>query len=345
MLIQPHHQLNPHNKQPDNHSDAPPSPKGFYDHHIPRFNMLLARSKLLLENLKVCNLKLLFLVLIMLPYCKIIISVAVFILNMKITRGVPDKISPLVIPDTTGECPSNDRRQAYRNILRYGMREILENSLANAVSLNCGSGEWRNVLYVNASRSCPFDWSLHTSPVRGCAGAGSSCRSAFSDDISIPYTKVCGRITGEALMSPDAFFRRQSNQITIEGNYLDGVSVTHGLAGSRTHIWSFGTGHPAISALNFITRCPCGTDDRSQAPLPPAEVGNNYFCDRADELDPIWTGESCSNNNSCCLFHNPPYFSVQLPAATTDKIELRICTDSNPTDEVVLVRFAEIYVQ
>jgi hypothetical protein len=38
------------------------------------------------------------------------------------------------------------------------------------------------------------------------------------------------------------------------------------------------------------------------------------------------------------------YFSVQLPAATTDRIELRICTDQGQADEIVLVLFAEIYV-
>ena len=269
---------------------------------------------------------------------------------MQAQRELPVKISPLAVPSDTRRCLSFNSGQVSRNVLRNATCPIIYDiiDIPNPISQACGPGCWKRVFYMNATasdQSCPNQWNLRTSPVRGCAGAGSSCRSAFSDDISIPYSKVCGRITGEALMSPDAFFRHQSNQITIEGNYLDGVSVTHGLAGSRTHIWSFGAGHPAISALNFITRCPCDTDDRSQAPLPPAEVGNNYFCDRADELDPIWTGNSCSNNNPCCSFHNPPYFSVQLPATTTDRIELRICNDNNPTNEVVLVRFAEIYVQ
>ena len=48
------------------------------------------------------------------------------------------------------------------------------------------------------------------------------------------------------------------------------------------------------------------------------------------------------NDDPCCSFHNPPYFSVQLPTATTDGIELRICDQS---DDTVLVLFAEIYMQ
>ena len=193
------------------------------------------------------------------------------------------------------------------------------------------------MFYLNASRSdqiCPGQWNLVTSPVRGCAGAG-SCHSAFSDEISTTYGKVCGRIIGEGVRSPDAFHR---SPITIEGNYLDGVSVTHGAPGSRTHIWTLGAGHPGA-------RCPCDTSNRDIAPLPPAEVGDNYFCDRADGLDPLWTGESCASDNPCCSFHNPPHFSVQLPAVTTDRIELPICTDQVQGDETVLVLFAEVYVQ
>ena len=134
-----------------------------------------------------------------------------------------------------------------------------------------------------------------------------------------------------------------ARQNTIEGNYLDGVSVTHGASGSRMHIWTFGAGHPASGGL--VARCPCDNSNRGEAPLPPPEVGQNYFCDRADQLDRVWTGENCTDNNPCCSFHNPPYFSVQLSEATTDRIELWICSDQHQTDETILITFAEIYVQ
>ena len=255
-------------------------------------------------------------------------------------RELPVGISPVMIPGTTDGCPSDDSRLASRSFLQNTTREII--SSINPISLICGPGEWRRVFYLNASRSdqsCPGQWNLVTSPVRGCAGVHSMCLSAFSDEISQPYCKVRGRIIGEspAGSSPDGFFRYLTDQNTIEGNYLDGVSVTHGASGTRTHIWTFGTGHRG--------RCPCDTSNRDIAPLPPAEVGDNYFCDRADELDHLWTGESCTSDNPCCSFHNPPYFSVELPAATTDRIELRICIDQVLEDEAVLVQFAEVYVQ
>lgn len=195
------------------------------------------------------------------------------------------------------------------------------------------------MFYLSSSasdQSCPGQWNLRTSPVSGCTGADYSCRSVFSDDINTGYSKVCARFIGEGVTSPDGFYRSPSLQSTniIKGNYLDRVSVTHGAPGSRTHIWSFTTG-----------RCPCDSSDRTAAPLPPAEVGDNYFCGRYDELNPIWTGESCTNDSPWCSFHNPPYFSVQLPSATTDKIELQICSDEFAANEPVLVLFAEIFVQ
>ena len=75
--------------------------------------------------------------------------------------------------------------------------------------------------------------------------------------------------------SPDAFFRHIQGQTTIEDNYLDGVSITHGASGSRTHIWSLGAGHSAALSHRNISRCPCDNSDRYLAPLPPAEVGDN----------------------------------------------------------------------
>ena len=213
-----------------------------------------------------------------------------------------------------------------------------------SINSNCGPGLWRQVFYLNVSnedQSCPGDWNEVS--VSGCAGADVSCQSAFSDEINAAYNKVCGRVIGIGSSSPDAFYRFISGQTTIEDNYLDGVSVTHGAPGSRTHIWSFGAGHPRFPFP--VARCPCDYNDRTIAPLPPSEVGENYFCSSTYSGDRLWSGSDCNTASSCCSFHNPPYFSVQLPTPTTDQIELRICTDETLDNELVLVLFAEIYVQ
>ena len=139
------------------------------------------------------------------------------------------------------------------------------------VNPNCGPGLWRQVFYLNTSsqdQSCPGDWNFHTvSSVRGCVGADASCQSTYSDEIGYEYSTVCGRVIGIGTVTPDAFFRFISGQTTIEGNYLDGVSVTHGAPGSRIHIWSFGAGHPPP-----VARCPCENPNRTEAPLPPFKV-------------------------------------------------------------------------
>ena len=252
----------------------------------------------------------------------------------------------VVIPssDTIG-CPSDEHRQAARQGLHFIAEQVLQNY---GIYPNCGPGLWRQVFYLNASneeQSCPGDWSEGTAmSVRGCGGSSTSCQSAFSDEIDTVYNQVCGRVIGIGSGSPDAFFRVISGQTTIEDNYLDGVSVTHGARGSRTHIWSFGAGHSSCITPN-IARCPCDNSDDEEAPFPLSEVGENYFCATTYSGDRLWSGSICNTLSSCCSFHNPPYFSVQLPTPTTDQIELRICSDQDLDNERALVLFAEIYVQ
>ena len=251
----------------------------------------------------------------------------------------------VVIPGNgVNKCPSDEDRQAARQLLHSIAERVLRNY---GINPNCGPGLWRQVFYLNVSnegQSCPGDWNEETLSTRGCGGADVSCQSAFSDEINTAYNKVCGRVIGVGSGSPDALFRFIPKQTTIEDNYLDGVSVTHGAPGSRTHVWSFGAGHP-MSPPFSSARCPCDNSDRQVAPLPPSEVGENYFCSSTYLGDRLWSGSDCNTASSCCSFHNPPYFSVQLPTPTTDQIELRICTDETFSNEPVLVLFAEIYVQ
>ena len=265
----------------------------------------------------------------------------------ELENHLPKLLAPYVIPSNgVDKCPSDEDRQAARQLLHSVSNQVLQNYSINP---NCGPGLWRQVFYLNASdedQSCPGDWNNQTvsrQSIRVCGGSGRSCQSAFSDDINIAYNKVCGRVIGIGRGSLDAFSRFILNQTTIEDNYLDGVSVTHGAPGCRTHIWSFGAGHPA-GVYSNEARCPCDNSNRTIAPLPPSEVGENYFCATTHRRDRLWSGSDCNTASSCCSFHHPPYFSVQLPTPTTDQIELRICSDQELGNERALVLFAEIYV-
>jgi hypothetical protein len=42
---------------------------------------------------------------------------------------------------------------------------------------------------------------------------------------------------------------------------------------------------------------------------------------------------------------SPPWFSVQLPTRTTDRIEVRICADESTSNEDTPIQLLEIYVQ
>ena len=121
-----------------------------------------------------------------------------------------------------------------------------------------------------------------------------ACSSATLPSI-VEYTKVCGRIQGYQVGTTDAF-----NYVY---DYVDGVTLTYG--NPRQHIWTFAAG------LDEITRgsssCPCVA---TQGQLPPAFVGNNYFCDTGASGrhqagffygdDPLWDGAGCGSGNECC---------------------------------------------
>ena len=60
--------------------------------------------------------------------------------------------------------------------------------------------------------------------------------------------------------------------------------------------------------------------------------------------DVLWDGQGCTANSTCQL-NNPPWFTKNLPSATTDDIELRLCTNSQLAVDNVPIEFIELYVQ
>ena len=51
------------------------------------------------------------------------------------------------------------------------------------------------------------------------------------------YSRVCGRIIGYQFGATQVFVRYDLGQVTtIEGQYVDGVILTHGAPGARQHI-------------------------------------------------------------------------------------------------------------
>ena len=204
---------------------------------------------------------------------------------------------------------------------------------------------------TNSSHQCPPGTRLRTDlPKRVCGIgiSGEGCSSTLFDTHGINYSQVCGKIIGYQDRSPDAFGQGMSQ--TIDGNYVEGVSLTHG-SNPRKHIWTFAASLDEVGTYS-IYNCPCTVRDlASSATPPPSFVGGDYFCDTGSAErfqfifygdDPLWDGAGCGPNNDCCTLNNPPWFRKQLLSTTADDIEMRLCHSDNEDTPVELI---EIYVQ
>ena len=163
---------------------------------------------------------------------------------------------------------------------------------------------------------------------------------------------MCGRIRGYQFGSTSAFlgaFRGQG----IDSYYVFGISLTHGGPGSRQHIWTFAAGLSEVTTRWPNNACPCDTAPYSVVPL---FVGNDYFCESGVHSewshnyilfpnDVLWDGQDCTSTSTCCQFNNPPWFTKNLPNATTDDIELRICTGEIPLFEDIPLELIELYIK
>ena len=212
---------------------------------------------------------------------------------------------------------------------------------------NVTAGRWTRVAYLDMTdpaHQCPREWKEIPSPVRTCGrGANTSgCDSVVFSTDGTQYSSIFGRVIGYQFGDPNAF---SSYTETIDSYYLDGVSVTRGTP--REHIWSF------TAEWQDNRWCPCSSsEDRS---APPSFVGEDYFCESGTvnyyeqqrvfyDNDPLWDGQGC-RNNTCCLHNTPPWFCKQLLQATTDDIEVRICSDEDNTREDTPIELIEIYVR
>jgi hypothetical protein len=224
----------------------------------------------------------------------------------------------------------------------------------DTITMHCGTGLWYRVAHLNMtdpSQQCPSAWrEYNTNQFRACGRPVSSVATRPSQifPISHQYSKVCGRVIGIQVASPDAFNHGRSRG--INDSYIDGVSITHG--SPRHHIWSY------VGSVSEIAKdrnaCPCGSSSGTQ---PQSFVGNNYYCESGNHPtedwrgqvfpnDKLWDGEQCSHEGTCCTGANtPPWFSVNLGSPTNDDIEVRIMGSQNTADEDTPLELLEIHVQ
>ena len=224
----------------------------------------------------------------------------------------------------------------------------------------CGCGglsdAWTRVAFLNMSdpnQVCPSNWTTILSPVRTCGrgqNRNGSCKSTFYSTFGLTYSRVCGRIIAYQNGNTDGF-KGLVFYSHIDQPYVDGVSLTHGSVGSRQHIWSFAS---AIGEEGpFRTWWLCACSNNNNWPHSTSFVGNNYFCDSGNQVndipgifhpnDPLWDGQGCGPNSTCCQLNNPPWFCKTLLNSTSNNLEVRICNGGNSDDTPI--QLLELYVQ
>ena len=271
---------------------------------------------------------------------------------------------------SNGACPADEVLTQLRNKTSMDVQSILKDTVLPAFnnqndSPQCpcgGSGPWRKIAHLNMNdpnQQCPTNWRLVTSPVRACARStltGPSCDSAVFSSEGTAYSHVCGRVNAIQRGTPEAFYASiDGRNPGLDASYIDGVSLTHGAAGSRQHIWSFVAAQFEQDSIITSSVCPCTNTQTNWGHQIQPYIGNSYFCDTGDSDpgvslaaypdDPLWDGEGCGPTSSCCQFNTPPWFCVKLEAPTTDDIELRICLNQGAQDESIEVTLVEIFTQ
>ena len=249
---------------------------------------------------------------------------------------------------------------------------ILPASGPPAVQLYCdfnrqcgcdGPSTWTRVAFLNMSNpdhDCPSNWTTVTSeaPFRICGFGrgtpGGGCLSNFYTTLGISYSRVCGRITSYTQGSTEGLQALVIHGNTLEENYLDGISLTHGGNGSREHIWSFVSANGEVGIYSPQWVCDCSNVNQVW-PYSTSFIGDDYFCDTGNHDstfsnlfypdDPLWDGEGCGPSSTCCDLNNPPWFCRALPRPTTDDLEVRICRGEGDSNSDTPVQLLELYVQ
>ena len=215
---------------------------------------------------------------------------------------------------------------------------------------DCGGPGWEKIAFYDFSQQeCPHNFTHHYGRYDiSCQGTNEyyTCSNDYyTSSLPIPvkgwsYSSVCGQVRGHGYGR--AFYNVINCNKNLEQAYVHGVSLTHGPAGRKKHIWTFAAAsadsHPYT--YNTIIDCGCSNINFKWTHLKwthatPEYVGNDYFCDsnrryiekflwEEDEGDDLWDGKGCGPSSNCCEWNDPPYFCKHLHNTTSEDMELRL---------------------
>lgn len=297
-----------------------------------------------------------------------ILSLAVVLAHLQLSSAactdLPIRLAGRVVPPSdSGEptCPSDAERQPIKEDLNADLDQLIESKLHIfqnlAVPVECSGGGWVKVvdfnLETNGSESCPDTWQRHDDEgVAHCripttSSSTPTCQSANFSTNSLSYSRVCGKIKGYQRGRTAAF--SSMGDSSIDSAFLDGVLIARG--SPRQHVWSFASGYSSSAGTGDFN-CICSIHGDQSVSRPPEFVGDNNFCESGTDqeptvntfynLNPLWDAEGCPEGSQCCS--KGPYFSANLPEATCDPLEVRICVQ-NPSLVNIGVSIIELYVK
>ena len=285
-----------------------------------------------------------------------VILMSIAAVHQKVGANCPDGTSPLRAAESCYDIYDyNPRaRSGYYYVKRKG------NTGASRVycdmeTRRCGvKGGWMRVISLDMKNSFNCPSQLQKITVTGkriCRKKVTTGCSSVPLTVGVPYAEVCGKVIGYQYGSPDAAPWPVGTHRSMDQNYMDGVSITHGST-PREHIWSYFAGWSENHAAHPSLKCPCAA---TGIPLSSNSfVGNHFYCESGNTggwekqwylKDPLWDGAGCPTGNSCCANSGLPYFYRILPRVTTDDIEVRVCADQAFPDEDIGVEELEIYVR
>lgn len=270
----------------------------------------------------------------------------------------PVRVEATSVQSDPGMCPLAGDSETARNKFTESTTEILRQFLDDQT---CGGTTgWKRVAFINmtdTSYNCPPGLALTSFSTRTCGpttldGTGGCDSAIFS--VNSKYRQVCGRVIGYTYYYTCGFQQYDGNGRTLESFYVDGVSLTHGAAGQREHIWTFVSAFSEHDATNNCY-CPCVAGVGPAVARTPPYIGDDYFCESGRNNDnrlqstlysndPLWDGNNCPSTSTCCEFSNPPWFTKTLPNPTIDDIELRLC-GWNLRDASTPIQLVELYVK
>ena len=280
--------------------------------------------------------------------------------RVHLTAEQPELSLPMgLAPTASSTCPSHEEI----NTLHRNVNRLIEDNFITR-TCSCGGAGWTRVAYLNMSdpqQTCPSNWNLNTSPIRGCGRSstyGETCDSVVYPVNGRSYSSVCGKIIAYHKGYSYGFYSIHLNRtVSIEADYVSGVSITHGPPGARQHVWTFvGALNEIENQFNGILNCPCSNTNVTWPYVIPSFIGNDYFCDTGSRgqgyshtafylNDPLWDGEGCGSTSSCCEFNSPPWFCKSLPQPTTDDLEIRLCSYDTITYANKIITSIDIYIR